>query len=290
MKKTILVFSCLLILLCSVPLLCAAADSPVTSQEPHLTNILLVGRDNRQEEPARSDCMILCSFSPDTGDVIFTSFLRDLYVPIPGHRDNRLNAAYALGGMSLLQETLEHNFGITVDGCIEVDFTSFPTIIDALGGISLTLRQDEAETINRETPGTLREGEQLLNGEQALIYSRIRNLDPDGDFSRSLRQRKLLTALLERYRNADLLTILSALSDTLPLITTSFSRRDVLRLGIRLFPLLESPQITSQRFPADGTYEYETIRGMNVLATDLENLRIRFHQSLEDITKTIEKT
>ena len=288
MKKTILVFICLLVLLCAVPLLCAAAGLSVTSQEVQLTNILLIGRDNRQEEPARSDCMILCSFSPDTGDVIFTSFLRDLYVPIPGHRDNRLNAAYALGGSPLLQETLEHNFGITVDGCIEVDFTSFPTIIDALGGISITLRQDEAETINREIPGSLRDGEQLLTGDQALIYSRIRNLDPDGDFSRSLRQRKLLTALLERYRNADLLTILSALSDTLPLISTSFSHRDILRLGIRLFPLLEAPKITSQRFPADGTYEYETVRGMNVLTADLENLRSRFHQSLEDITKTIE--
>ena len=288
MKKTILVFICLLVLLCAVPLLCAAAGLSVTSQEVQLTNILLIGRDNRQEEPARSDCMILCSFSPDTGDVIFTSFLRDLYVPIPGHRDNRLNAAYALGGSPLLQETLEHNLEITVDGCIEVDFTSFPTIIDALGGISITLRQDEAETINREIPGSLREGEQLLNGEQALIYSRIRNLDPDGDFSRSLRQRKLLTALLERYRNADLLTILSALSDTLPLISTSFSHRDILRLGIRLFPLLEAPKITSQRFPADGTYDYETIRGMNVLTTDLEKLRIRFQQSLLDVTKTIE--
>lgn len=290
MKKTILVFSCLLILLCSVPLLCAAADSPVTSQEPHLTNILLVGRDNRQEEPARSDCMILCSFSPDTGDVIFTSFLRDLYVPIPGHQDNRLNAAYALGGMSLLQETLEHNFGIAVDGCIEVDFTSFPDIIDALGGVALTLRQDEADAINREIPGRLSAGEHLLTGEQALAYSRIRNLDPDGDFSRSLRQRKLLTALLERYQNADLLTILSGIADALPLITTSFSRRDILRLGIRLWPLMDAPKVTSLRFPADGTYDYETIRGMNVLTADLEKLRIQFLQALEDTTKSIEET
>lgn len=289
MKKAIPVFCCLLILLCSVLLLPAAAagnDSVVSN----LTNILLIGRDNRQDEPARSDCMILCSFSPDTGDVIFTSFLRDLYVPIPGHQNNRLNAAYALGGISLLQDTLEHNFGIDVDGCIEVDFTSFPGIIDALGGVALTLRQDEADAINREIPGRLCEGDHLLTGEQALAYSRIRNLDPDGDFSRSLRQRKLLTALLERYRNADLLTILSALSDTLPLITTSFSRRDILRLGIRLWPLMEAPKITSQCFPTDGTYEYETIRGMNVLTADLEKLRIQFLQTLEDITKSIEET
>ena len=68
MKKTILVFSCLLMLLCAVPLLCTAAGSPVTSEDLPLTNILLIGRDNRQEEPARSDCMILCSFSPETGE------------------------------------------------------------------------------------------------------------------------------------------------------------------------------------------------------------------------------
>ena len=243
-------------------------------------SILLVGRDGFQDQAARSDCMILCSFSPDTGRILLTSFLRDLYVPIPGHSDNRLNAAYAFGGMALLQETLEKNFDISVDGCIEVDFSSFPVIIDALGGVSLDLRQDEADAVNREIPGSLHEGVCLLTGEQALAYSRIRKLDQDGDFSRSLRQRKLLTSLAESYRKADLLTVLSAVADTLPMITTTFSNRDILCLCIKLFPILENPSITSQRFPSEGNCSYDTVRGMNVLRADLNILRRDLQQSL----------
>ena len=88
-----------------------------------LLNILLIGQDRRPDEGRqRSDCMILCSLNPETKELSMISFLRDLYVQIPGHSDNRLNAAYVYGGFDLIKETLEHNFGVAVDGCLEVDF------------------------------------------------------------------------------------------------------------------------------------------------------------------------
>ena len=138
-----------------------------------IVNILLIGQDRREgEKTARSDSMILCTWHRKTGDLTMTSFLRDLYVPIPGYRSNRINAAYSLGGAELLDETLKQNFQLHIDGNIEVDFSQFAGIIDLLGGVTIELREDEAAEINRETGGSLTAGKQTLNGAEALTYSR----------------------------------------------------------------------------------------------------------------------
>lgn len=258
----------------------AQDSTPIGGEGSGLINILLIGQDRREESLARSDCMILCSFHPESKKITITSFLRDLYVEIPDHDSNRLNAAYALGGMDLLKQTIQENFNLYLDGCIEADFSHFPQIIDALGGVTIELRQDEAETINAAVSGTLTAGSQLLSGSQALAYSRIRNLDDDGDFSRTLRQRKLLSSLLSSYRNADLLTILSAVIDTLPMISTDLSKRQILVLTAKLFPMLDHPSLVSQRIPADGSYSFDTIRNMEVLTADMESLRRQLRESL----------
>ena len=251
-----------------------------------LINILLVGQDRRDEKsPARADTIILCSFQPESKSVVLTSFLRDLYIPIPGIGENRLNAAYAIGGIPLLRQTLCENLNLHIDGCIDVDFSQFADIIDILGGVTLELRQDEADIINKAVTGTLSEGIQSLNGQQALVYSRIRNLDSDGDFSRTERQRKLLTSLLSSYRDAGFLKILSAIADTLPLISTDLSSKEILYLAAKLFPLLDNPSVVSQRIPADGTYSYSTIRGMEVLTADLKEVR----KALAEILSNVEK-
>ena len=270
----------LALLLSALP--CSAAETEVIGGDGSgIINLLLIGQDRREaDDTARSDSIILCTFQPEKKQVVITSFLRDLYVPIPGYADNRLNAAYALGGMDLLKQTLEENFGLYIDGCIEVDFSRFAGIIDLLGGVTLELRQDEADVINQSVPGELTEGQVLLNGEQALAYSRIRKLDADGDFSRTDRQRKLLSALLDTWRDADLLSILSVIADILPLIDTDLSRREILLLAAKLFPLLEAPRIVSQQIPAKEEFTYSNIRDMEVLIADLDQARQFLRESL----------
>ena len=169
-------------------------------------NILLIGLDRRPGlAGCRSDTVILCSCDPASGELDLISFLRDRYLPIPGRGSDRLNAAYAYGGRDLLKQTLAENFGIDVDGCVEVDFSQFAQIVDALGGVRLHLREDEAARIRSLVAGsTVTGGEQLLNGEEALCFSRIRDLDPDGDQSRSRRQRSLLLGILDTWKGADL--------------------------------------------------------------------------------------
>ena len=236
-----------------------------------IVNILLIGQDRREgEETARSDSMILCTYHRKTGNVTMTSFLRDLYVPIPGHHSNRINAAYSKGGAALLDDTLRENFSLHIDGNIEVDFSQFAQIIDLLGGVELELREDEAAEINKETGSELAAGTQVLNGEQALTYARIRKLDADGDFSRTSRQRKVMNALVSRYRNMQWKDLLPLMDQLLPLISTDMNYGKLVLLAMEIMPKLSGAQITSQRIPADGTFSDEKIDGMAVLSADLE--------------------
>ena len=256
-------------------------DTLIGGPDSRLINILLIGQDRREGEGrARSDSMILCTFNKDTRQLTMTSFLRDLYVEIPGYYNNRINAAYAAGGMSLLNKTLEENFGVCIDGNVEVDFNQFADIIDLLGGVKMELRQDEADLINNSTGGSLTAGTQLLNGDQALEYARIRKLDADGDFSRTNRQRKVMTALVEAYKDSNLTTILSLLDKILPMITTDMSNSEILSLAMELFPMLSGAEIVSQRVPADDTYSNRMIDGMSVLVADMDAARLMLDETL----------
>ena len=240
-------------------------------RDSDIINILLIGQDRREDETrARSDSMILCTFHKSEKKLTMTSFLRDTYVKIPGYGQNRINVAYAAGGMSLLNKTLENNFGVHIDGNVEVDFYQFADIVDLLGGVEVDLRNDEAQWVNRETGSGLSEGTNLLNGQQALAYARIRKLDADGDFSRTNRQRKVITALLDAYRDTSLSSALSLLEQVLPLITTDMTDREILGYAVSLFPLLTGGEVVSQHIPAAGTYASRNIDGMAVLVADLE--------------------
>ena len=249
----------------------------------NLVNILLIGQDARPGEGrSRSDVMILCTFNKSTKTLTMTSFLRDLYVQIPGYGNSKLNHTYVWGGMELLNETLEKNFGIHVDGNLEVNFERFSQLIELLGGVDMELRQDEANYINREVGGSLTSGMQHLNGQQALTYARIRKLDADADFSRTNRQRKLLTSLIGEFKNSSLTTVLSLLNEALPMLTTDMTQSEIVGYVTELFPLLSGATIVSQRIPADGAYTMPTINGMSVVKADMDAAR----QLLEDTLGT----
>jgi LCP family protein required for cell wall assembly len=236
--------------------------------EEHIINILLIGQDRRPGQGRqRSDAMILCSINKQTQTLTMTSFLRDLYVQIPGYQDNRLNAPYVLGGMPLLMHTLKHNFGIVVDGCVEVDFSRFEKIIDLMGGVDIELTSAEAAHLNA-SGFSLREGMNRLDGEAALAYSRIRYIGTD--FGRTNRQRTVLTALVNQSRNISLTQMNSLLEGILQLITTDMSNGQILELAWDCFPMLKDLKLKTQYIPAEGTYQFANIRGMSVIVADME--------------------
>ena len=242
--------------------------------EKDIINILLIGQDRREGEGrARSDAMILLTVNKNTKSVVLTSFLRDLYVEIPGYGSNRINASYAFGGMDLLNRTLARNFGIYVDGNVEVDFSQFSEIVDLVGGVEIKLRADEAKHINQNIGSQLTEGICRLNGREALEYSRIRKLDADGDFSRTQRQRTVINAIVEQLKAEGLLKMLGIVDDVLPMVTTDMSNTEILGYATSLLPMLSGARIENQRIPADGDYSYATIDGMSVLKADMEACR-----------------
>jgi len=221
-------------------------------------NILLVGQDRRPGQGRqRSDSMILCSFNKSKGTISMISFLRDTYVYIPGWGSEKLNAAYAHGGFRCLNETLAVNFGVAVDAGVEVDFSSFKQIIDLLGGVTVELTQKEVDYLNRWYHWNLKVGVNHLNGEEALAYSRIRKIDMDA--MRAQRQRKVLTSLINEYKNKSITEMLDILDDVLPMVTTTMTNQEIINYAVDLFPMLSKTTITNQQIPAAGTYKDMTV-------------------------------
>jgi len=234
-----------------------------------VVNILLIGQDRREgESRARSDSMILATINKKKNTIQLTSFMRDLYVQIPGYSDNRINAAYAFGGMELLNATIETNFGISIDGNIEVDFAGFKTCIDKISGIDLELNAEEVTYLNTNNSWSLTEGMNHLNGEQALAYSRIRYIG-NSDYERTERQRKVLMTAFSKMKSEDLGTILNLIDEAFPLLTTDITHGELLGYAVNVVSM-GVEEIESYRIPVDGTYQAAVIRKMQVLVPDLE--------------------
>lgn len=230
-----------------------------------VVNILLVGQDRRSGEGKRmhSDAMILCTINKKTKTLTMTSFMRDMWVYIPGHYNERINVPYMVGGFPLLNETLSYNFGVQADYNVELDFAGFMSVIDLVGGLDIELTAAEASYLNRrgnweveENQGwTLVEGVNHLNGSQALAYSRIRAID--SDFQRTSRQRIVLTALIEKAKTLRPTQLYDLLKGVIPMLTTDMTNAEIMSLAVECVPMLSDLTVVSQRIPADGEF-YET--------------------------------
>lgn len=235
-------------------------------------NVLLIGTDLDENYTSRSDTMIVCNVNLDTKTVTLISLLRDCYVQIPDHKDNKLNAAYAFGGVELLDTTITENFGISIDANVLVDFKAFQQVIDALGGVEIYVFQDECNYINSDTGRTAyKEGYCLLDGKAALSYCRIRSLD--SDFGRTERQRKVLSALYNQFHKITLKEALDLIDKVFPLVTTDITNSEMVSYAVKLLPILRECDIEPAHIPADGTWENANIRGMAVLLLDFDKNR-----------------
>lgn len=251
-----------------------------------ILNILLVGQDagSLQTGYGRTDSMILCTFNTVKNTLTMTSFMRDMYVQIPGYADNRINTAYALGGVNLLNETLYVNFGVVIDANVIVDFTQFADIIDLLGGVEIELTSAESAHINKYAKGggNTTAGVQILNGAEALAYARTRKVGADGDFGRTNRQRVLLNSLIQAYKNKPLTEMLSLMDDILPMVTTDMTKSEITGYVMELFPMLAGFEIVTQRIPVDGGYYSAMIREMAVLVPNMDVNRQALIDSLAE--------
>lgn len=262
----------------TAPVLEEASDNVVT--------ILLLGADRRKNEVARTDTMILCTFNKTQNTITLTSLLRDMYVRIPGYKSNRINAPYVLGGASLLKETLEYNFGIEVDGYVEVDFSHFAKLIDLLGGMELEVSSSMAKFIASESRRKMGTGLQVLDGEQVLHYTRFRGTAA-GDLDRTSRQRMVLSKLISEYKSKSMAELLGLLDDILPMVTTDLTQDEVLEYFMDFFPMLASAEIVSMRIPADDAFYNARIDGMAVMVPDIPKCAEELHKILSEFAEGV---
>ncbi len=204
------------------------------------TNILLLGIDNAGENK-RSDTMMLMSIAPD-GSVALLSLPRDLRVKFNGEF-HKLNAAYALGGPDLARRVVSSFLGVEVPFYITLDYTGFEHMIDAIGGVTITVEEDMHYDDNRATPPLhidIKAGTQKMDGKTALDYIRFRS-DPAGDLGRIARQQKLIKALLQKgMQNQDFKTLRRLIQEVHPYLHTDLSLIDLYDLAKILHGINES--------------------------------------------------
>ena len=246
--------------------------------KPKVKNILLIGQDARPGETrARSDSMILCSLNEDTREISLISFMRDMYVPFPGdYAATRMNHAFAWGGMSLLDQLIEEDFGITIDGNVVVNFESFVQVMNLIAPLEIELKDYEVGYMNRGTGWGLHQGVNALSGEQLLTYARMRHVG-HADWERTERQRTVLQAAFQKVRNLSLKEMTDLANAALPCLSTDLSNTDIMNMIYSVVTNRMSIGSTN-RLPVEGTYSAEIVYGMDVLVPDLKANSEYLHQ------------
>lgn len=212
-----------------------------TSAMKEYYNIALFGLDSRSGEMeggVNSDCIIIVSINEKTGDVKMCSVYRDSWVRV-ARKDGsweyaRVNGAYCFGGAQEAVKTLNSNFDLNISDYVSIDFSGLANIIDMLGGIDITITEDERYWLNQylgetrivtgiDSPLVYNSGNVHLNGIQTVAFCRIRKvsfIDEDGvvynnDFGRTARQRRVIMKLVDLAKNAGLSQVLDMANEVL---------------------------------------------------------------------------
>ena len=179
-----------------------APQQKVAAGEEPAVNILVLGTDSRtsasdpsqwQEGAQRTDAIMIVQVSGDRKTVSVMSIPRDSWVEIPGHGQGKINAAYSYGGPSLTIHTVENLTGIHIDHFAVANFESFVALTNEIGGVRVNLKTPQ--TLAGKELGA---GAQVLNGQQALAYTRERSSLPNGDFDRVKRQQTWMRSIVSR--------------------------------------------------------------------------------------------
>lgn len=239
-------------------------------------NVLVFGieGDSRYNN-GRSDAILLLSLNVGRKKIKLTSIMRDAWVKIPGYPEDRINAAYSFCGAKLACETVERNFGISIDRYASVNFSNFVKIIDNIGGIEMNLSASEVAYINKFSGDkhTLRgSGRMRLTGLQALHHSRNRN-SIGSDFDRVDRQRDVTITIIEQFKNANLAQITKTIFSIAPMITTNFSQTEITKLVGNSLTYLKFG-LEQFRLPTDDNVQSRTINQKSVLViSDIKKAR-----------------
>ncbi|MEG2917966.1 MAG: LCP family protein [Clostridium sp.] len=227
-----------------------------------IVNIAILGVDETGNDVGRSDAMMIATFDPIHKKIKITSLMRDSYVDIPGNGKDKLNHSFAYGGAQLTIKTINQNFGLNIKDYVKINFEELEGLVDAIGGIDITLSEDEIVEVNDyiklvsealKIPTKLLVKDNLgkvhLDGFQTLGYCRVRDFG-NGDFDRTERHRKIITEMFNKVSSAGITELASMATKLLPYVETSLSTKEILNLGTNILSLGTS-NLEQERFPRD---------------------------------------
>ncbi len=257
------------------------------------TNIALFGLDSRNDElegGVQSDCIMIASINNETNDVKILSVYRDTLLKQKDETYEKANSAYNRGGPEEAISLLNRNFDLDIRNYVSVNFTALVNVIDLLGGIDLEMTSEEADWSNRYAVETsevagkecidieVKDGVQHVDGVHAVAYARIRYTE-GYDFKRTERQRVVLNKVAEKAKKANLLTLSNIVDEVFPMVSTSFSMKDMLGFAANIldYELVETGGFPYQVTTSENVRDHQ---GAYVVPIDfVENVR-QMHQSL----------
>lgn len=295
MKRILISFAIVLILFLNISdnvnALSNAKKNNMNLKKNKIINIAFFGLDNlNQKTNGRSDSTIILTIDCNHKKLKVTSFMRDLYVKIDGHGFSKLTHAYAYGGPKLAIKTLNNNFGLAIKDYCAVNFSKFEKVIDEVGGVKINVKAEEIKYINslnddvskKKHKKITKSGMQILDGAQALTYTRIRSIGR-GDFDRTERQRTLLKALINDANAKGSNAIINLILKLKPYVITNMNKNKITSIGTDYLDLLPV-KVQEQRFPIDGYWKNYMSKGVYYLKT---NLYVSKKQVMDYIYKDI---
>ena len=254
------------------------------------TNIALFGVDSRDGslgEGNRSDMIIVASLNNETKEIKLASVYRDTLLNLSEGTYQKCNAAYSYGGPTMAINMLNMNLDLDIEDYVTVDFGAISDMIDQLGGVEITIKDEELEAFNKYVTETARvagkeahkidkAGTYLMDGPQATTYARIRST-AGGDFTRTERQRIVIEKAVEKIQKADLLTINSIINEVFPQISTSFTLQEILYYAQAYS---QYKLVDNTGFPFEKTTDTISGLGSIVIPQDLTDNVSQLHQFL----------
>lgn len=253
----------------------AVSGTPGVQEEPTKTvNILVMGVDARPGDRGRSDTMVLVNLDPATKAIKLMSIPRDTLVELPRRGDQKINAAYAYGGMELAKETVSELIGMPVQYGVVMNLEGFSEIIDLVGGVTVDVEQkmvydDPAQNLHIR----LSKGVQHMDGQHALWYMRWRS-DGKGDIGRIARQQKLFTALADQVLTPAILPRVPALiAKVNKIVTTDVPLTMQVKLALSGYTAIKAGMPTVEMVPGSA----KMINGISYWVPDTSAL----HQMMQ---------
>ncbi len=253
----------------------SGAPSWSVKSEQGVTNILLLGVDeNKDGSDGRSDSNMLVSIDGRDKKLRLVSFLRDSYLQIPTRGMDKLNAAYANGGVALTMQTLENNYRVGIDHYVSVNFNNFAAVIDKMGGLDVPMSASACRQENENIKTHFKAGTNHLNGKQCLYYSRIRKATDDfghDDYGRASRQRQVVELMIQKMKKLNPVQSSKIMYDYLPYVKTDITDEGELAYLASVGATLSSYKTETQQMPAPGTFDdTKKVKGSDVIKLDLK--------------------